>query len=243
MNGRSDRYSKSYRNEVVKHIREVVYFPDSRDIAGTDVYGGLSMIFLNDVGGFGKSNKYPYKSGEVWVRSYSYNHEHLRHDYIKYSGLNSVKDLNTILNKLANRIEKQQMKLVDIPELDDVHFSRVAVKDRFGDVALYDKDGRLHRVGNSLVLKPGDECPLHYKTVHICHSYDEAKSLSSYINTTTVQYILAISAVSDNVTDKRNWRHIPMPDNIDHTFNDKEVRKWLGLTQSKALIERTMAEV
>ncbi len=236
--------NSEYREKIRRYIKEVIYFPNSKDIADINVYGGMSMLDLWHLGDFDRPDDGHYRPAKMWTKSYSYKMEHLCTSLTMNTSLNVVRDLNPVLNKLAMKLEKDKSKIIKPVKSDDTDCYRVAVRGTFDNRVFYDENDKLRGVGDAVVLEPGNECLWPYKTLVTCDSIEEAKSLRSYINTTPIQYVLAISAVSNDVTDKRNWRHIPMPENLDHRFTDTEVYKMLGLIPKwQTIIKRTMGEV
>lgn len=230
-----------YREQIKRYIKLVVYFPNSKDIADVEVYGGMSMLFLKPLRDFDRPYDGSYRPAKMWTRSHSYKMEHLCTSLAMNTSLNVVRDLNPLLNKIAMKLEKDRSKLIKPVKADDTDCYRVAIRGTFDDRVFYDENDELRGLGKAVVLEPGNECLYPYKTLVTCKSLEEAKSLRSYINTTPIQYVLAVSAVSKDVADKRNWRHIPMPENLNHRFTDTEVYEMLGLIPKwQTIIKRTM---
>lgn len=228
--------NETFREEIVPHMRKIVYYPNSLDVFDIDSQGGICYYIVKnnmkfnkvDVDILGKLAKDSIVTGE---------HVAYRDDNYTYM---LRKDIANILDKVKKSGDFKQLKITGIKAKDDG--INVKLTNVFSDVKRMSKSPSLVLIEPYIDNNSNDK-NIHTSCIRVCDTYKEAESFISYINTRFVRFLVFLNAFTVGVINDETWRFVPDPGKFDHIFTDEELYKKYNLTQEEInIIESVIKE-
>lgn len=209
----------AFRREIVPHMKDIVFFNNETEVFDIMVGGGVAYYTID-------KSEHAVKH----IRNENGDIAELRSDCNRELNGNLWNCAESIIRKIVD--EKFCFESKKIPEGDADGLYVILHETMSGSSTPYDNYGKVYiccppRLWNGKHTGDLDKMTFIVKE---CNSIEECKSLSSFINTRLIRFLLLTSIVSRNVCEYETWRYIPSPGTLDHIFTDTEMYQKYGLT-------------
>ena len=259
--------NKQFREDIVPHIKNIVYYPDSDDVFDIRLSGGLSYYLLDKCTHSIKETKC------ISTRCSSFNSDWEEQEIITiHRNL-----INNIVRKCSNnRIRLEEIKgqkyvgdrdsKIPYSADGDIYvmqgdtccgmIKKCNIRDSgIKDVDKYkcimhsmlispvtNSDGTHLGIQKPIILMPNQIPKGIYFEIFCSDSLAEVESLQSYFNCKLIRFLFYINAMSTYM-DESNFDKVPAPEAFDHIFTDEELYKKYNLMQEEInIIESVIKE-
>jgi len=231
--------NEQFRKEIVPYMKEIVFYPNSKDIFDVAEQGGISYYTLD-------KKVYDLKL----IKNVDLNNSHtgFNTDFEKID----ISKNWSIYNKMVQNIISKTKAENSIQFTDEIKkFNLIATGAISGgncgkEHRFYDYDNKISVVSKLKLMKGTDNISNYGSTIKVYFQSDnteECMSFSSYVNTKLVRFLVFIGLCKLSIRDNLTWRFVPQPEAFDHMFTDKELYEKYNLTEEEInIIESVIKE-
>lgn len=252
--------NEDFRRNIVPYMSKIVYYLDATELFNIAEVDGISSYLIgssickekNIINICGKNTKFnTARVRPVGGVLNNYVYEVIQKMHGNVLALNTKND-HFKLSRISNgTIDVYSAgKVIDCCDIKDIHQNaddinryKVVSNEMFGYSFFFDDSGKMIGSPGYRVLGKNTVCSKHYVVYRAFDDENEAKSLTSYLNTKLIRFITALALTGTTTSKSEFWRFVPDPGAFDHIFTDQELYKKYNLTDEEInIIESVIKE-
>ena len=225
-----------FRECVVPHISEVVYYFDSQDVFDISLNGGITYYLID-------KNIHE----EKYVTSFCEKARWFENDRRLVKFDNGIFLLSDLCKGICDKVGcfNKDFKAF-IPKWETEHKGINLFVTTVASISggrTFSNDGNLFMVSTVNKSEENRYKSQDYGCIFSASCSEEADNFISWINTKFIRFMLVLRWHSYHINNMETWQFVPMPDAFNHKFCDKEFYEQYGLTNDEIeVIESVIKE-